>query len=168
MLCDHLCVMVTIEEIERENVRFQQRSGIESREGFEAFLSANGWSKHEYDRLIIQNARIRKLQHANTVARMYRRNTQQIIDYLRTHQAFDYWANLAVEAEKRIEQSGVDDWLGVDLKNTSFELLAEHMEKEGLDLKCNPEEYLLETGFSNLTELSVAVARITAGKEIDG
>ena len=165
MLCDNLYVTVSIAEVERENVRFQQRSGIETLADFDNFLSANGWSRHEYDRLMIQNARIRKLQHANTVAKIYRRNTQAIIDYLRTHQAFDYWAQLAVEAEKRIKQSGVDDWLGVNLETPAFEQLAQHFEKEGLELKCNNEEYLLETGFSNLTELGVALSRITAGKE---
>jgi hypothetical protein len=165
MLCDQLLVSVTIQEIERENIRFQVRSDIKTPADFENFLSANGWSRPEYDRLMIQNARIRKLQHANTVAKMYRRNTQSIIDYLRTHQAFDYWAKEAVEAEKKIKASGVDDWLGVNLEKNSFELLAEHFEREGLDLKSNNEEYLLETGFSNLTELGVALARIAAGKE---
>jgi hypothetical protein len=167
MLCDHLCVTVGFGEVERENVRFQQRSGIETQADFQLFLENNGWSRHEYDRLMIQNARIRKLQHANTVAKMYRRNTQQIIDYLRTYQAFDYWALQAVAAEKRIQASGVDDWLGVDLKNTAFELLTEHFEREGLELKCLPEEYLLETGFSNLLELSIALRRISALKEED-
>lgn len=168
MLCDNLCVSVSIDEIERENIRFQQRSGIETADDFTNFLRNNGWSRHEYDRLMIQNARIRKLQHANTVSKMYRRNTQAIIDYLRTHQAFDYWAVQAVAMEKRIKASGVDDWLGVNLETPSFELLAQHFEKEGLELKCNNEEYLLETGFSNLTELGVALARIAAGKEQDG
>lgn len=168
MLCDHLMLTVSIAEVERENIRFQQRSGIETAADFENFLSANGWSRHEYDRLMIQNARIRKLQHANTVAKMYRRNTQQIIDYLRTHQAFDYWALQAVETEKKIQQSGVDDWLGVNLETPAFKLLAQHFETEGLELKCNQEEYLLETGFSNLTELGVAIGRITAGKEHNG
>jgi hypothetical protein len=165
MLCDHLCVTVGMEDVERENVRFQQRSGIETQADFQLFLENNGWSRHEYDRLMIQNARIRKLQHANTVSKMYRRNTQQIIDYLRTHQAFDYWALQAVEMEKRIQATGVDDWLGVDLKNPAFDLLAEHFEREGLELKCLPEEYLLETGFSNLLELSIALRRISALKE---
>jgi hypothetical protein len=114
---------------------------------------------------MIKNARIRKLQHANTVAKAYRRNSQQIIDYLRTHQAFDYWALQAVAAEERIKKSGVDDWLGVDLDHGAFELLEAHCETEGLELKSNPEEYLLETGFSNHTELAVALARIKAGKE---
>jgi hypothetical protein len=167
MLCDNLLVTVSIEEVERENVRFQQRSGIETAEDFKCFLENNGWTRHEYDRLMIQNARIRKLQHANTVGKMYRRNSQQIIDYLRTHQGFDYWAVQAVQAEKRIKQSGVDDWLGVDLEHGAFDLLAAHFEKEGLELKSNTEEYLLETGFSNLTELSVALGRIAAGKEQD-
>jgi hypothetical protein len=168
MLCDHLSVSVSIADVERENVRFQLRSGIDTPEGFETFLSANGWSKHEYDRLIITNARIRKLQHSNTVSKMYRRNTQSIIDYLRTHQAFDYWALQAVEMEKRIKDSGVDDWLGVNLETSAFELLAQHFEREGLTLNCNHEEYLLETGFSNVTELGVALARIAAGKEHHG
>jgi hypothetical protein len=165
MLCDQFSVMVTIEEIERENVRFQQRSGIETPEDFQCFLENNGWSRHEYDRLMIQNARIRKLQHAHTVTKMYRRNTQSIIDYLRTHQGFDYWAIQAAAAEKQIKASGVDDWLGINIETPVFTLLAQHFEKEGLDLKCSHEEYLLETGFSNLTELGVALSRIAAGKE---
>jgi hypothetical protein len=168
MLCDILLVTVDINEVERENVRFQLRSGVETPEDFRLLLENNGWTHHDYDRLMIQNARIRKLQHANTVAKMYRRNTQAILDYLRTHQAFDYWALQAVAAEKQIKASGVDDWLGVNLEKTAFGLLAEHFEKEGLELKCNPEEYLLETGFSNLTELSVALSRIAAGKEHNG
>jgi hypothetical protein len=165
MLCDHLLVTVSIEEVERENIRFQQRSGIETPADFSAYLSANGWTRSEYDRLIIQNARIRKLQHANTVAKMYRRNSQQVIDYLRTHQAFDYWAAQAVKAERKIKESGVDDWLSVNLEHGAFEILAEHFEQEGLDLKCNFEEYLLETGFSNNIELGVALERLKAAQE---
>ena len=164
MLCDHLCVTVSIEEIERENIRFQQRCGIETVSDFEAMLKNNGWSRNEYDLLMIQNSRIRKLQHANTVTKMYRRNTLAILNYLRTHQGFEYWAKLAVEAEQKIQKSGVDDWLGVNLETPAFDLLTKHFEREGLDLKCNTEEYLLETGFSNLTELGVALARIAAGK----
>jgi hypothetical protein len=165
MLCDHLFVTVSIEEVERENIRFQQRSGIETAEDFQRFLDNNGWSRIEYDRLMIQNARIRKLQHANTVAKTYRRNTRAIIDYLRTHQGFDYWAKEGIAAEKEIKASGVDDWLGINVDKNAFELLAEHFEREGLELKANPEEYLLETGFSNSTELSVALSRINVGKE---
>jgi hypothetical protein len=166
MLCDQLLVTVSMEEVERENVRFQARCGIETAADFECMLQNNGWSRPEYDRLIIQNTRIRKLQHANTVTKMYRRNSQQIIDYLRTYQAFDYWAVQAVQAEIRIKESGVDDWLGVNLERGSFALLADHFEKEGLELNCNHEEYLLETGFSNLAELSVALERLrAAGKE---
>jgi hypothetical protein len=168
MLCNALCVTVVIEEIERENARFQQRAGIETEEDFRCFLENNGWTRSEYDRLMIQNARIHKLQHALTVSKTYRRNTMSIVDYLRTHQGFDYWAIQAAAAEKRIEASGVDDWLGINLETPTFRMLAEHFEKEGLDLKCLPEEFLLETGFSNQTELAVALARISAGKEQDG
>jgi hypothetical protein len=165
MLCDLLLVTVSIEEVERENIRFQQRSGIETPAEFSSYLSANGWSQSEYNRLIIQNARIRKLQHSNTVAKMYRRNSQQIIDYLRTHQAFDYWAAQAVTAEKKIKESGIDDWLSVNLEQGAFEILTEHFEREGLELHCNPEEYLLDTGFSNSIELGVALERLNAAKE---
>jgi hypothetical protein len=165
MLCDHLYVTVSIEDVERENARFQQKAGIETPEDFRCFLENNGWSRAEYDRLMIQNARIRKLQHANTVSKMYRRNTQALLDYLRTHQGFDYWAVQAAQVEARIAERGADDWLSVNLEKNSFELLTEHLEREGLELKALPEEYLLETGFSNLTELGVALARIAAAKE---
>jgi hypothetical protein len=108
------------------------------------------------------------LQHAATVAKQYRRNTQSIIDYLRTHQAFDYWAVQAAQAEAGIKKSGVDDWLGIDIENPTMKLLHEHFEKEGLELNANGEEYLLETGFSNFAELGVALARTAAGKEHNG
>jgi hypothetical protein len=165
MLCNCLSVTVTMEEISRESARFQQKAGLSSKEEFDHFLETNGWSHHEYDRLMIQNARIRKLQHSLTVTKAYRRNTQSILDYLRTHQGFDYWAKEAVELEGLIQKSGADDWLGINLETPVFQLLAEHFEREGLELKCLPEDYLLETGFSNLTELGIALARTKAGKE---
>jgi hypothetical protein len=164
-LCDALSVMVTIEEVARESERFQLRAECKTQEEFNQFIDRNGWSKAEYDRLMIQNARIRKLQHAVTVSKLYRRNTQAILDYLRTHDAFEYWAKEAVVAEERLKQIGVDDWLAIDMETPVFNLLLKHFENEGLELKANPEDYLLETGFSNMPELGVALARINAGKE---
>ena len=165
MLCDFLSVMVGPEEIDAESRRFWLRAGIETQAQFESMLTVNGWTHHEYERLIVQNTRIHKLQHAMTVTKMYRRNTRALLDYLRTHQAFDYWANQAANLETQIKQSGVDDWLGINLEKSALALLSEHFEKEGLDLKMTPEDYLLETGFSNATELAVALQRIMAGKE---
>jgi hypothetical protein len=165
MLCNMLCVQVAIADIERESARFQERSGIETPEDFKCFLENNGWTTHEFDRLMIQNARIRKLQHHHTVSKAYRRNTQAIIDYLRTHQAFDYWAQQAVRIEEHIKRKGADDWLSINLETPPIQQLLAHFEKEGLELKSSPEEYLLDTGFSNMTELSVAVQRSAAGKE---
>jgi hypothetical protein len=165
MLCDHFYVGVGIQEVERENVRFQQKAGIETAEDFSAFLEDNGWSRAEYDRLMIQNARIRKLQHALTVTKTYRRNTQALLDYLRTHQGFDFWAKEAAKVEATIAQRGADDWLSLSMEIPPWQLLIEHFEREGVELKALPEEFLLETGFSNLTELGVALARIAAGKD---
>jgi TfuA-like protein len=163
MLCDILRVMVSVEEIERENVRFQQKNNIETQEAFKHFLEVNGWSRAEYDRVMIQNARIRKLQHALTVSKMYRRNTLAILDYLRTQGGFDYWAREATKVESRIQARGADDWLTLNEEQPAFGRLADHFEREGLELKCNFEEYLLETGFSNVTELGVALSRTAAG-----
>jgi hypothetical protein len=165
ILCNALCVTVSVQEIERENQRFQGRCGIETISDFDHMLENNGWSRAEYDRLVIQNARIHKLQHALTASKLFRRNTCAIIDYLRTHQAFDYWAVQAAQLEAEIKKRGVDDWLNLDLDTPAFSALAQHFEKEGLELTMLPEEYLLETGFANLGELGVALARVKAGRE---
>lgn len=167
MLCNCLCVMVSVPEIERESQRFQTRCGVETIEDFNCMLENNGWSRGEFDRLMIQNARIHKLQHALTVTHLYRRNTQGLIDYLRTHQAFDYWAIQAASVESLIKEKGVDDWLGINLEKNSFALLAEHFECEGFDMQSNPDEYLLETGFANPTDLGVALMRLAAVKGKD-
>lgn len=168
ILCNMLSVMVAPEDIERESQRFQIRAGVETAHDFEQLLSNNGWNKNEYNRLMIENARIHKLQHALTVTKAYRRNTAAIIKYLRTHQAFDYWALQALRLENRIEKTGVDDWLGINLEKSPWTMLQEHAEREGLEIKSNQEEYLLETGFCNPADLGVALARINAGKEQDG
>lgn len=165
MLCDKLRVQISLLELNRESERFQLKCGLKTKEEFDQFLSANGWSIHEFERLMIQNCRIRKLQHCLSVTKSYRRNTQGILDYLRTHQGFEYWADLALAAEQKIQQSGVDDWMGINVETPVLDLLTKHMEKEGLELKCNSEEYLLETGFANLGELGVALSRTLAGKE---
>jgi hypothetical protein len=165
LLCNFFSVTISVEDIEHESARFQNKSEIRSPEDFTNFLANNGWSRSEYDRLMIQNARIRKLQHHLTVTKGYRRNTQSIIDYLRTHQAFDYWAIQAAAAENKLHAKGVEDWLSINLETPPVRQLLDHFEKEGLELTSTPEEYLLETGFSNMTELSVAVQRAAAAKE---
>jgi hypothetical protein len=165
LLCNILCVTVSLKEIGDESLRFQKKSAIESPEDFHTFLENNGWTVHEYDRLMIENARIRKLQHHLSVSKGYRRNTRAIIDYLRTHQAFDYWAIQAAQVETKLRASGADDWLSINLETPAIRQLLDHFEKEGLELTSTPEEYLLETGFSNMAELGVAVQRTTAAKE---
>lgn len=167
MLCDKLGVQISLSELARESERFQQKVGLKTTKEFDEFLSTNGWSRHEFDRVMIQNCRIRKLQHSLSVTKSYRRNTQSILDYLRTHQGFEYWAELAVKAEEQIKKSGIDDWMGINIEVPTLDLLAKQMEAEGLELKCNPEEYLLETGFANFSELGVALQRTLAGKEQD-
>jgi hypothetical protein len=165
MLCNALKVQVSLEEIEAENARFQRRAEIETPADFECFLENNGWHRPEYNRLMIRNARIRKLQHHLTVTKCFKRNTQAILDYLRTQQGFDFWAIQAAQHEARLTD---DDWISIDIETPAFQRLVSHMENEGLELKITPEEYLLETGFSNLNELSVALQRTAAGKEHNG
>lgn len=165
LLCNALCITISMEELERENNRFQQRCGLENQGDFYAMLETNGWTKHEYDRLLIQNTRIRKLQHALTVSKGAQRNTRAILDYLRTHQAFEYWAEQAAQKEQLIAERGIDDWGGISLEKSPWLMLAEQFEAEGLELKCSREEYLLETGFSNQNELTIALNRLLAAKE---
>jgi len=165
ILCNALQVTVSLEEVEKESTRFQRRADIQTAEDFACFLENNGWTRPEFNRLMICNARIRKLQHHHTVSKVFKRNTQAILDYLRTQQGFDFWAIQAAQREARLEN---DEWLSIDLETPAFTRLMAHMEDEGLELKISPEEYLLETGFSNLNELSVALQRTAAGKEQHG
>jgi hypothetical protein len=164
VLCNALSVMVDLSEAEAESIRFQKRCGIETMEDFKAMLENNGWTRGEYDRLIIQNARIRKLQHALSASKHSRRNTSAILDYLRSHQGFDYWAVKAAQKEAQIAARGIDDWQ-LDLEASAWKLLEDQFETEGLELTSSQEAYLLETGFSNQRELAVALGRLAAEKE---
>lgn len=167
ILCDLLSVQVSIEEVERESNRFQQRCGVHSEQDFEVMLRANAWTTPDFNRLMVQNARIHKLQHALSVSKMSKRNTRSILDYLRTHQAFDYWANLAAQTERDIQRAGVEDWESLSVEIPVWRKLQEHMNSEGLEQRCSNEEYLLETGFINQGELAMALARLSALKNED-
>jgi hypothetical protein len=164
MLCNLLFVMVDLSEIEMESARFQSRCEIKSIEDFSNMLANNGWTRGEYDRLMVQNARIRKLQHTLSSSKHSRRNTCAILDYLRTHQGFDYWAIKAAQKEAQIERMGIDEW-SLDLETSAWKLLDDQFESEGLELRSSQEAYLLETGFNNKRELAVALSRLAAAKE---
>jgi hypothetical protein len=163
-LCNLLFVTVDLSEIEMESARFQSRCEIKSIEDFSNMLANNGWTRGEYDRLMVQNARIRKLQHSLSSSKHSRRNTCAILDYLRTHQGFDYWAIKAAQKEAQIERMGIDEW-PVDLETSAWKLLDDQFEAEGLELRSSQEAYLLETGFNNKRELAVALGRLAAAKE---
>jgi hypothetical protein len=163
-LCNLLFVMVDLSEVEMESARFQSRCEIKSIEDFSNMLANNGWTRGEYDRLMVQNARIRKLQHSLSSSKHSRRNTCSILDYLRTHQGFDYWAIKAAQKEAQIERMGIDEW-PLDIETSAWKLLDDQFEAEGLELRSSQEAYLLETGFSNKRELAVALSRLAAAKE---
>lgn len=164
MLCNLLYVTVDLSEVEMESHRFQQRCGVKTMEDFKRMLESNGWTRGEFDRLVIQNARIRKLQHSLSSSKHSQRNTCAILDYLRTHQGFDYWAIKAAQKEAQIERQGIDDWQ-LDLEVSAWKLLNDQFEAEGLELNSSEEAYLLETGFNNKRELAVALGRLAAAKE---
>jgi hypothetical protein len=164
ILCNALLVTVDLSEVEMESARFQSRCEIKSIEDFSNMLANNGWTRGEYDRLMVQNARIRKLQHSLSSSKHSRRNTCAILDYLRSHQGFDYWAIKAAQKEAQIERMGIDE-REVDIETSAWKLLQEQFDREGLELKSSQEAYLLETGFNNKRELAVALSRLAAAKE---
>jgi hypothetical protein len=167
LLCDMYRVTLSQKEFDVEWSRFCARHNLATVEIHTQWLKENNINLREFCRLMLENGRLRKLHRAIRVRSMHRRNTQRLLDYLRTADAYSYWAMEAAEFEKKITQSGQLETLTIDLSISPHRLMLEHLEKSGQSIDGDLETYANESGFNSLAELSVALERDKLGGTSD-
>lgn len=165
ILADILRVTVTKEEVEYEWASFCARSRLQSWDNYLDWLTNNGMTSGNFDTLTIQNARIRKLHESYITSTMFRRQTQTILDYLRTHDDLRGWLDDCADAERAIVDHENNDAVEIDLSENPQVILQEHLEQTGLEISGNLEGYLRETGISTVDELRVCLQRYALSRK---
>jgi hypothetical protein len=165
LLADLYRVAITQTEFDTEWSRFCARHNLATIEAHQDWLKENNINLAEFCRLMLESGRLRKLHRALGVKALHRRNTQRLLDYLRSADAYSYWAKEAGTFEERITKSGALDGLLIDLDTNPHKLMMDHLAKSGQSVDGDLETYVQETGFNSLTELSIALERDRLGEE---
>ncbi len=139
-LADMLKVRVSEEDIGREGKRFRKKHSLEDEEVFLKWLSENDLTAREFDELMKDIARIRRLHRWFLVKAVYQRNTKAILDELRLENQYKGWKAKTADREKIVRGKTKE--------------LSEILDKE--DLRTLLKDYIEHTGFCWNTEIPEA------------
>jgi hypothetical protein len=167
LLADIYRITITQQEFDTEWSRFCARYSLTTVEKHQQWLKDNNINVRAFCSLMLENGRLRKLHRALGVASFQRRNTQRLLDYLRSADAYSFWAQEAARHEKRIQQEGDAAAISIDLDASPHALMMEHLEKSGQAIDGKLEDYVKETGFASFSELMVALTRDKLGEPKD-
>jgi len=168
VLCDLLGVGVSAEEIQWEESRQAVRMGIETFNGLQDWLKANAMSGIDYQLMVIENARISKLQSSYSTTMVLRRRTRTLLSYLRTHGFFEDWLKGCAEQEKLVTDSEGNDLVGLEPTFDLPAMIREHCARQGIVIDGSYSDYISENGFGTAPELYVALARSKLASERSG
>jgi len=161
MLAEKLGVRVTEAEVAREWNRFIARHSIGPMQ-LGQWIERNALTEGEAQILLIRMATVRKLHEwlASTMVPM--EMTKITLDYLKSHDAYLYWAREAGAFEDRLAHKHIDESLSASAALSADERLAQHAARAGITIDGSVDEYIYETGFNTRGDLGVALDRISA------
>lgn len=159
ILCDILNVQIDKEDVEKEWTTFCARHRLTTWESFQSWLQSNATTQEEFMVLIIQNARIKKIQRAYASTKNWSRQTQTILDYMRSHNVLQVWLDDCADCERKIVDKSNDESFSLDFGVPIENLLREHFDVTGLEISGSIEDFLRDTGIGGLDELRVCLER---------
>jgi hypothetical protein len=162
MLAEKLGVRVSEQDVDREHARFCRRYGIAAQDEANTWISANNLTIGEFMILIIRLATVRKMQEWLCSSLVPMDCTKIMLDYLKSHNSYTYWAKECAQKEAAIQAKGIDASLLISASTSVDQQLAAHCQKSGLTIDGSLEEFVSETGFCSTYELSVALERLRA------
>lgn len=162
-MADMYHVTVTQADFDSEWAQFCARLNLTTVELHQEWMAKNSINLREFCKLMLEEARIRKLHRALNVKFSVRRNSQRLFDYLRTSDSYAYWAAEAARHEERIRLRGEE--ISIDLDANPHALMMKHLQRTGLSIAGTLENYVQEAGFGSVPELTVALERDALGAE---
>lgn len=148
LLADMLGITASEQDTHAEMVRWHTRRGLKVGSDLTAELDRNQMDMNELLFLIQQEARLRQLHNAFRVTQLHRYLTQPVLDYLRTENAFEYWAKEAAAFAKKT--NAVD--LVVDPELNVADLLVKYLDKQGITPDTDFFEWMEELGQGDFTQ----------------
>lgn len=160
MLAEKLGVRVSEPDVSREHARFCIRYGLHNQPDLALWISANNLTEGEFMILLIRMAVVRKMQEWLRSSLVPMDSTKITLDYLKSHNAYTYWAKECAQKEAEIQAKEIDASLIFSPTESIEEQLAAHCQQTGLTVDGTLEDFVAETGFVSTYELSVALTRL--------
>jgi hypothetical protein len=164
LIADMYHVTISQADFDSEWAKFCARLGLSTVEMHQDWMKKNNINLREFCKLMIEEARIRKLHRALSIRSGVRRNSQRLFDYLRVSDSYAYWADEAAQHEARIHKRG-DETISIDLDANPHQLMMKHLARTGLSIAGTLENYVQEAGFGSIPELAVALERDALGAD---
>jgi len=144
-LADMLRVKVSEEDIDKEGKRFRKKHSLKEEKVFLEWLSENDITTDEFNELMRDTARIRRLHRWFLTKQVYERNTKAILDELRLENQYKEWKARTADREKIVSGKGEELSEILD-KEDLRTLLKGHIEHTGFRWSTNAPEAASETG----------------------
>ena len=165
ILADYLNISTTTAEIEYEWTAFCARHQLITWDLFLEWLRTNAMNKQEFDIMMLQNARIRKLQKAYITTNNWSRQTQTVLDYLRTHNSLSGGLQDCADTERQIVDKNNEESVSVDVLQPLSDLLLNHFDATGIQISGTLESFLRETGIAGQDELRLCLERYALARQ---
>jgi hypothetical protein len=160
VLSEVLNLEPSAEEWRDEASRFCAVHGIRCDDDFSAWLNRNDLSGSEFNQLMLENAKIRKLHKALHVSKVACRNTKTVLDHLRITGEYPSVADEAASQEMAVNRVA-PDFMHCPISREPIEsILEDHCQDMGVGVPCDLNTWLRESGFQNENELRIALSRV--------
>ena len=172
-LADWMGAEVSDDEVTWEAQSFRAQQGLGGETDFQKWVAENDLSVEEFDELMRQNARIRKLQKWALTRLSRRRLTKIVLDELRLNNEYQEWAEQAAEAEHAYsedQEAFLEAFHGLDIER----LIEDHLGDRSWPWHKRFFEIVRDTGMTRKDFLAVLVkskmmkGRLSAEKRQEG
>ncbi|MBW1799294.1 MAG: hypothetical protein JRJ85_01060 [Deltaproteobacteria bacterium] len=171
MLARILDINPTKEEIEEQADRFRRKWGLTDKDPYEAWLRNNDLSMIDFNELMADLARVRKLQKWLSIRNGFSKTTKTIVDQLRLSNQYENWKRKTAERERILKDKKNEITIGINQENVA-KMLIQHIVKRQVSLPDYFMDLLQENGlgkdilFWELVKEDVAKKHLTQ-KAID-
>jgi hypothetical protein len=163
LLADLLHVKITGKELAEEVSRFRGKHGVTDEVDFSQWLGDNDLSRDEFNQLMRDSARVRRLHRWLLYKNFIEGNTKFILDELKLNNQYKEWKQKTASIEKILLERE-EEVMGVVNQVDYGELLTGHLKAEHVSANLDLPDLAREMGFSR-DEFILQLARVKVVRE---
>ena len=164
-LAKMLGIEVSDEEIRLEKERFCFRLKIQTDEQFSRWLETNHLTKEDFDALLIEKAKSRKLHNSMSSSQIQWKKAKYLLDELKWIGEYADWSALAASQEDFVVQGAPGFGQSCQEEIYSKNLIETHLKESQWSPDVPFEQWAEEAGFQGVAELRYEMMRAKIARE---